>query len=148
MPLKDTSNTNRTSFYNNSSSAKLSDLSSFNYWIYNNSMSVGYVYFQLGSGTTQPTINDYALETPILNATIEIHGNDVAYYNNKYSLTYTLTITASENTTINEIGMLRNFKSSSSSTTSFEILFGRGVFDEPINLATGESKVITVSIEM
>ena len=112
------------------------------------------VYF--GTGGTVPKVSDYTLESPITsglaitNPSIENTGYDPKFPmetdGKKYSLvpTYIVQNTSSAEINIREVGVFGAVCTSSSSNSStINVLFERTVLSEPINIQPGKVKLIT-----
>lgn len=98
----------------------------------------------LGSGTTQPTKEDYKIETPITTLTSNGAGNNIrqsGVYLSDYIITATQNVVnnTSNTITISEIGL---FIGNSSGC----ILLTRDVI-APVTLAVGESKTFILSVD-
>ena len=96
-----------------------------------------------GFGTTEPTINDYKIETPI--TTLTAGGNSLVN-GNSYETYSTVTFTQTVNNatadaiTINEIGIYGG-------TAGISTLFSRDVIS-PVTIAPNESKTFVVTIDL
>lgn len=111
------------------------------------SSSVGQCYMGVvfGSGSTQPTIDDYCLENEIIDSlTVSCPSstscNETEDYV-EYTATFGVTPRA-EAVTISEAGVFAG------STTYGTYLVDRIVFDEPIVINPGETKQLTYTIRM
>lgn len=98
----------------------------------------------LGSGTTQPTKEDYKIETPITTLTSSGASNNIrqsGVYLSDYIITATQNVVnnTSNAITISEIGLFAG-------DTSGCILLTRDVI-APVTLAVGESKTFILSVD-
>ena len=105
-------------------------------------------YITLGSGTTQPTFNDYCLESEIANkSSIQYTTTNATFVNNSSKLIFSAVInnTGTEAITFTEVMLGYHFKAtgSGSSTT---IALTRDVIS-PTVIPAGTSKNITVIID-
>ncbi len=103
--------------------------------------------FVIGTGTTNPKITDYILESQITEgydcSTLSkryVQGEEKDYLN-IYGI---LTNIGTEDLTFSEIGLLGYQNMTGSSTTY--ILFAREVYDTPITIAPGESVAVNVNL--
>lgn len=103
-----------------------------------------------GSGTTEPTAEDYTLESPYSDVQMisctgsgaETTAGTVPPYK-----TYTTTLEnkAEENRTISEVGLLIGFPSSTSSKV--KLLMAREVLSSPVTLEPGDTVTFTFRID-
>ena len=105
-------------------------------------------YITLGSGTTQPTFNDYCLESEIANkSSIQYTTTNATFVNNSSKLIFSAVInnTGTEAITFTEVmlGYHFNAKGGGSSTT---VALTRDVIS-PTVIPAGTSKNITVIID-
>lgn len=97
----------------------------------------------VGSGATEPTVNDYNLESQISNAQIVVNSLVFsAPETNKEAYTLTATITASADITIREVGLFKPIHYSNSGDYSKDVLMARNVLSTPISIASGASQTI------
>lgn len=140
---KDGSNISQTNVKTSTSlnTYNLASLSHFNYTGTNMSPS----YFEVGSGNTPASVLDFKLERPITDVALS-YNTISEYSNNRGKLSVLVSIVASADITIKEIGWYKTVASSASNPTAKYILIGRCVLDTPIILSAGESTMVTVSI--
>ena len=102
--------------------------------------------FSVGSGTTEPTINDIVVESPISDVTISV----TAQNSSNGSVTYHLTVTATATITISEICMLKNLETTCKNGTAYTVLIGRLVLPEEdrVTLASGDNKTFDITISL
>ena len=109
------------------------------------------VYF--GTGTTEPTENDYNIETPLTNYNI-IQVNTLPILTNIYTdandclcvdLIYSIKNESNESVTITEVGM---FSHTQQSGTHRAIMIDHTLLDEPLTMAAGEIKQFKYTIKM
>lgn len=104
-----------------------------------------------GTGITPPTVDDYALESPITSG-LSARESGYAIYKEKeglyvYEQRIELTNTSDANIGISEIGIVSSVAYVTSSATAFyATLFDRTVLDEPIHIAPGETRLVTYRI--
>lgn len=106
----------------------------------------------LGTGTTAPTKNDYALEQPLENSlTVSVLNKSNASiqtgvkYDDVPSLLYVTALVTNEtetDVTVTEIGMT----TSTTSSVGYKVLLTRTVLTEPIVMESGKTYQITVAI--
>ena len=104
-----------------------------------------YQYVRFGNGTTPATVNDYNLESPIVeNISVTNPSAPTTEQTDSYiSWTVTFGVLASVETTISEIGLIsRVYRSNGVMTT----LVDRTVLDTPVTIPAGQSKQITYTI--
>lgn len=118
----------------------------------NRSYSANYegVLIYTGSGTTEPTAEDYTLESPYSDVQMisctgsgaETTAGTVPPYK-----TYTTTLEnkSEENRTISEVGLLIGFSSSTSSKV--KLLMAREVLSSPVTLEPGDTVTFTFRID-
>ena len=109
---------------------------------FNGTNGIGLNHFDVGSGTTAPTENDYTLETPISSGvTISLAAN-----RGDQKGTYFVTVlnSGSGAISVSEIGFF--VKVNDNTSSAVDVLFARGVLDETVTLAVGESKTFDVTI--
>lgn len=114
---------------------------------YNTATGALYTYnvgIALGSGTTQPTKEDYKIETPITTLTSSGASNNIrrtGVYSSDYIITATQSVVnnTSNNITISEIGLFFG-------TSTGCVLLTRDVIT-PVTLAVGESKTFILSVD-
>ena len=100
-------------------------------------------HFAVGSGTTAPTENDYTLETPISSGvTISLAAN-----RGDQKGTYFVTVlnSGSDAISVSEIGFFVKVSTDTGGGVA-DVLFARGVLEETVTLAAGESKTFDVTI--
>lgn len=105
-------------------------------------------YITLGSGTTQPTFNDYCLESEIANkSSIQYTTTNATFVNNSGKLIFSAVInnTGTEAITFTEI-MLGYFFNATGGGSSTTIALTRDVIS-PTVIPAGTSKNITVIID-
>lgn len=105
-------------------------------------------YITLGSGTTQPTFNDYCLESEIANkSSIEYTTTNATFVNNSGKLIFSAVInnTGTEAITFTEV-MLGYFFNATGGGSSTTIALTRDVIS-PTVIPAGTSKNITVIID-
>lgn len=103
-----------------------------------------------GSGTTEPTADDYNLESPYTDVQMTTcTGSSVESSTNTVSRmkTYTATLEnkAEENRTISEVGLMVGFPSSSSDKV--KLLMAREVLENPITLEPNDTVTFTFRID-
>lgn len=103
-------------------------------------------YFQVGSGTTQPTVNDFQVESPISDCIISVTGQQSTYG----YVTYHVVVTATADITISEICILKNLATSTLTANPYRVLIGRLVLPEEdrVTLASGENKTFDITIPL
>lgn len=104
-----------------------------------------------GSGTTEPTADDYNLESPytdvkMVSLTGSSVSTDVHTVPSYKSYTATLSNAAEENRTISEVGLMISFPSSVSGSKA-KLLMAREVLDNPITLEPGDTVTFTFRID-
>lgn len=112
-------------------------------------------YFRIGSGSTEPSVDDYNLENGYKQGTdftATLHINNLLHDASAdvYKFTGTFNVVALVDISISELGMFStqmSAYSTSNGVTSFNVLLARGVFDEPIVLAAGSGVNITFEID-
>ena len=102
------------------------------------------VYMTVGTGTTEPTEDDYNLETPNEDITISTATQGVKSDYSGKVYTFTLYNSTSDDITITEIGLIGIL--TKWNTGHDHIMFDRTVLDTPITIPAGESKPITYEI--
>ena len=105
-------------------------------------------YITLGSGTTQPTFNDYCLESEITNkSSIQYTTTNATFVNNSSKLIFSAVInnTGTEAITFTEVMLGYNFDASGSGSST-TIALTRDVIS-PTVIPAGTSKNITVIID-
>ena len=105
-------------------------------------------YITLGSGTTQPTFNDYCLESEITNkSSIQYTTTNATFYNNLSKLIFSAVInnTGTEAITFTEV-MLCYFYKAAGSGSNTTVALTRDVIS-PTVIPAGTSKNITVIID-
>lgn len=109
----------------------------------------GYGRFVIGSGTTSPKCTDINLESKIeegydcsILAKRYIQGEEKDYIN----IYGTLTNSGISPITFSELGWIGHCRGSLSSSTGYEFLLAREVYDTPITIAPGESVAVNVNI--
>lgn len=105
-------------------------------------------YITLGSGTTQPTFNDYCLESEIANkSSIQYTTTNATFVNNSSKLIFSAVInnTGAEAITFTEV-MLGYFFNATSGGSSTTIALTRDVIS-PTVIPAGTSKNITVIVD-
>lgn len=136
-----------------SSSSQMSFLvfNTYNGYI-NRSYSANYdgVCIYTGSGTTEPTAEDYNLESPysdvqMTTCTGSSVDNSASTVSRIKTYTATLENKAEENRTISEVGLMIGFPSSSSEKV--KLLMAREVLDNPITLEPGDTVTFTFRID-
>ena len=110
---------------------------------FNNSSQYG-SYFAVGSGTTAATVDDYAIEQSIANATVNARGQNSA----DGSVTFHVNVTATDDISVSEICLLKKLTTRTTAGSEFAVLIGRAVLDTPVALASGESKTFDVTISL
>lgn len=101
-----------------------------------------------GSGNTQPTVDDYCLESPLALSCISIGYTPLKDENNNYigkQLTKTWQNNTGSSVTVNEIGALLNV-STTAGTASNQILIERTVLETPVTVANGDSITLALKI--
>lgn len=101
-------------------------------------------YFAVGSGTTAATIDDYAIEQSIANATVNTRGQNSA----DGSVTFHVNVTATDDVSVSEICLLKRLTTRVTAGTDYNVLIGRAVLDTPVALANGESRTFDVTISL
>lgn len=108
----------------------------------------GYPCVSFGSGTTEPTEEDYTLEAPLTSGVTFTPGTlqksltdeqDVMYN------TFMITNTGTEDITVSEVGIFAKAAGSDTKSTDYYTLLERTVFD-PVTIPAGES--VTVKYEI
>ncbi len=105
------------------------------------------VYF--GSGTTEPTRDDYKLESQITSGLSIVNPSGFAWSIDTEgcrhaTATYTVTNTSSDEITISEVG---NYTAIGISSSKFvQMLMERQVLAEPIVIPAGEARIITYEL--
>lgn len=96
-------------------------------------------------GTTAPTINDYNLAHSVPNIT----GTLSAFVQSQTGFTLSCIVTniGSSSINIQEIGLLKNAKTTSNGSMK-SFLLARGVLDAPVAIPAGESKTFDVTISL
>lgn len=102
----------------------------------------------LGTGTTQPTLNDYCLSGELItgytyNSTV---SNSVDDEGQSITATYTITNSSDENFTIGEIGIIASFTKNAAAAE--KALLERTVLDKPLAIPAGGVGVITYTIRL
>lgn len=105
------------------------------------------VYF--GRGTTEPTRDDYRLESQITSGLSIVTPSGFAWSmdaeGRRHAMsTFTVTNSSSEEITISEAGYYSALASSSSKY--YQVLMERQVLTEPIVIPSGESRIITYEL--
>lgn len=100
--------------------------------------------FEVGSGTTTATENDYVVESPIANATVTVTGQQSV---NGF-VTFHLVVTATADISLSEICMLKKLKTRTTGGENYTVLLGRCVLETPVALANGENKTFDVTISL
>lgn len=104
---------------------------------------------RVGTGTTEPTIDDYMLEAIIPSTTLEIQAQNydmsTVANNQLVHLTYIFSNKTQEDVTINEIGLFT--KSNYISGNTRPCLIWREVLSEPIVIKAGKSKSISIDLD-
>jgi hypothetical protein len=101
----------------------------------------------LGGGATQPTINDYKLESQItsgLSASVQKTTDE----NNSAVYILTLTNTSDKDITVAEVGMILALSRSSGNNGTAGCLVDRTVLDAPITIPAGGLGVIDYTIKL
>lgn len=105
----------------------------------------------IGTGTTEPTINDYQLENDISSSfsNLAISSNVSNNVGETYAYERIITITGLNNTsddiTISEIGLQKNMQyANSTNATNKKVLLVRHLLDTPITVAPNETFSITL----
>lgn len=97
----------------------------------------------VGTGTTQPTLSDYKLENRLTTGyDCSLSLPDGSNLIGSKNMVMTLSITATENITINEIGYVRGIGE------DFYVLLDRNVLETPLTIQTGETKSIEYKISI
>lgn len=139
--IKDTTGRNVDNVYYIPGSSPYAALSLLSF---NGDNNTSYHHFAVGSGTTAPTENDHALTAPITRGvTISLAAN-----RGDKKGTYFVTVlnSGSEALTVSEIGFICRVFTASGGQFA-DVLFARGVLDEPVELAAnGGSKTFDVTI--
>lgn len=101
----------------------------------------------LGTGTTQPTIDDYCLSGNLITniSCIAAVSNAGDADGVTTTAVYTVTNTSSEDITIGEIGIIASYRSSQNSQT-YKLLLERTVLDAPITIPAGGVGQVTYTI--
>lgn len=96
-------------------------------------------------GTTAPTVNDYNLAHSLPS----ISGTNTAFVQTETGFTLSCGITNLSDASINiqEIGLLKAAKTSSSGTIKY-FLLARGVLDNAVAIPAGESKTFDVTVSL
>lgn len=137
--------------FNQIHSASIGQTVTLNCWSSSGSPSIDQVYFCIGDNNTEATADTYMLSSNYVKDTdysmeYRTIGKPVMV-NGKAQLTFTVTFTAINNITIGEVGLARDFKSTSTGTR-FTCLFGRATLDTPIILTSGERATFQVTVEI
>lgn len=102
-----------------------------------------------GTGTTPATADDYTLESPITDGTLSFHNaatvSGVANSDHyRYSMTYDVTNTGSEDITVSEIGLF----SLNASSGLWQSLLDHTVLETPITVPAGQTVPINYTIKL
>ena len=100
-----------------------------------------------GTGTSQPTENDYNLETPIEASNFDIKASSIiSAKSKKIVATYNLTNNSTEAVTISEYGYFADVRTSANSM--LHIMLMHSLFDVPLTIQPGETKTAIVDISI
>jgi len=105
----------------------------------------GLGYIILGSGTTEPTPEDYRLESQI---TTNLSCDNVSVSRNTTVKTYTATFSNSGTSpiTVTEIGYVSRTGYGTNPITYDDFLMDRTVLETPITIPAGESRTVTYEL--
>lgn len=98
----------------------------------------------LGKGDTPPTLDDYTLADPVTEDLTVSKRNGESFGDTKS--VWTVTNNETSSITLKEFGFMNRTPYSGSSSSQYNILYVRGLFDTPVTIAPGETKVIMISL--
>lgn len=139
--LKDTTNTARTPYLYDASgtiATRTYQFLSLRCFHNNNTKQRGYTFFGVGNGSNPATDNDFSLQTSVDSVSINvISAINAVSTDGLNTITFSLSLTASEVTTIREIGIFKSASTTTGSSTEiYDFLLGRAVFDEDVTIST------------
>ena len=107
------------------------------------------LFMQVGTGTTEPTINDYALNTPFLGTgdTMDISTNNRTDTGWKIKASYTAHNTTSSEITITEAGIGKRIQIASSISEN-RYLLAKVLLDNPVTIPPNESRTICLDWDL
>lgn len=113
------------------------------------SMNSSYPGIYFGSGTAEPTRDDYRLESQITSGLSIVNPSGFAWSigaegRRHATATFTVTNSSSDEITISEVGYYSPL--SSSSSKYYQVLMERQVLSEPIVIQPGEAKIVTYEL--
>ena len=102
----------------------------------------------LGTGTTPPSLDDYALSGELITGYTYTSSvkNEVHEDGQSITASYTITNNGSQAFTIGEVGLIASFTGSASAAA--KALLERTVLDEPITIAAGGVGQLTYTIRL
>lgn len=102
----------------------------------------------LGTGTTQPTYEDYKLSGNLVSGYNYTKTVTIANEENRASITaaYTITNTTSSPFTIGEIGLVADILTGGNNSSQYKCLLERTVLDSPVTIPAGGVGQITYTI--
>ena len=106
----------------------------------------GCYFIALGGGTTQPTLNDYAIETVLDTSKLDYKNMDASRTGGLVNVTCTITNTADVDFTFSECAIVSCQSGQSDTTARPKSLLTRDVFS-PVTIGAGKSKTITIAID-
>jgi hypothetical protein len=147
-PMKDINGNEYTGIAVDTSSTKCHV--TLNYWDSNKSNGT---HFIVGNNNAYATEDDYSLSGGYIKETdyssVCRAVSNPTMINGRGQLVFNVSITAMNNITIGEIGLVKLLPYSLSSSAERPVyLFGRVALDAPINLASGESATFQITIEI
>lgn len=113
-----------------------------------------HMFLWLGSGNTEPTEDDYTLESPIDLDNNLIHSNKYFMSDNKDDkgivyITHTVINPTNEDVSIQELGLVRRVRTySTSSSTWVNVLLTRDVLEKPITIKPNSSYSFTIGVNL
>jgi hypothetical protein len=104
-----------------------------------------------GSGTTEPTVDDYCLESPLINGlsvsksslTEKLGDSEDLFY-----ITYTITNTSDADVAISEMGVFGSVYYGSKSTQGHPVLMDRTVLSQPITIQPNCAGTVTYKVTL
>lgn len=107
-----------------------------------------FIYFRVGTGTTNPTPSDYDLEN--VNTDIGCTIVNTSFSDNTNTKVYNVTFSnpTANDITINEIGMYGKMPYYNNGYKTGYVMLDRTVLNEPVTIPAGESRTLTYELTM